>query len=202
MTADRKLSPHKRQAIVEAAIEEFHAHGFPATSMDAVAARAGVSKRTIYNHFQSKDDLFRAISAEACRRILELWEEPYDPARPLEAQLGAIAERKLDLLGSPDFLRLVRVTVAERVRRPEVAREAFEEIERGEHGATRWIRAAVQDGRLRVPDAVAANREFSALLKEFALWPQLFGTRPPLSAEERRAVVERSVALFLDHYRA
>lgn len=202
MSAERRLRDEKREAIVEAAIAEFHARGFPATSMDAIAAAAGVSKRTIYNHFASKDELFDAISGEACRRILELWDEPYRADRPLEEQLATIAERKLDLLGSPDFLRLVRVTMAERVRRPEVAREAFREIEKGEFGATCWIRAAAADGRLAVADPVEASRQFSALIKEFALWPQLFGSRPPLDADERAHVIETTVALFLDHYRA
>jgi len=199
---ERRLSDKKREAIVEAAIHEFHARGFPATSMDAIAATAGVSKRTIYNHFQSKDDLFRAISGEACRRILELWNEPYRPGDPLEEQLASIAHRKLDLMGSPDFLKLVRVTLAERVRRPEIAQEAFAEIEKGEFGATVWIRAAVADGRLNVPDPVEANRQFSALLKEFALWPQLFGSKPPLSDAERKHVVDTTVAMFLKHYGA
>ena len=198
--SERRLSDKKREAIVEAAIHEFHARGFPATSMDAIAATAGVSKRTIYNHFQSKDDLFRAISGAACRRILELWNEPYRPGEPLEEQLASIAHRKLDLMSSPDFLKLVRVTVAERVRRPEIAQEAFAEIEKGEFGATVWIRAAVADGRLNVPDPVEANRQFTALLKEFALWPQLFASKPPLTDKEREHVVATTVAMFLKHY--
>ena len=49
-----RLTERKRAAIVEAAIDEFRASGYEATSMDRIAARAEVSKRTVYNHFPSK----------------------------------------------------------------------------------------------------------------------------------------------------
>ena len=56
-----RLTDRKRDAIVQAAIVEFRDNGFEATSVDKVAARAEVSKRTLYNHFASKDELFAAI---------------------------------------------------------------------------------------------------------------------------------------------
>ena len=201
MSDPLKCTDRKRASIVEAAIAEFHARGFPATSMDAIAARAGVSKRTIYNHFASKAELFCSISSEACRRVLDQTVEAYRPDRPLEEQLAKIAEDKLDLMSSRDFQRLVRVTLAERVRRPQVAAEAFAEIEKGEYGATKWFRAAVADGRLAVDDPVRVSKQFVALLKEFAFWPQLFGTRPPLDEAERRSVIDEAVAMIVGLYK-
>lgn len=61
LAAPLRLTDRKRHAIVEAAIAQFRQHGFEATSMDRVAATAGVSKRTVYNHFPSKDALFGEI---------------------------------------------------------------------------------------------------------------------------------------------
>ena len=62
-----RLTDRKRDAIVQAAIGEFREHGFNGTSMDRVAAAADVSKRTVYNHFPSKEELFEAI-------LLLMWE--------------------------------------------------------------------------------------------------------------------------------
>ena len=62
MTAPLRLTDRKREAIIQAAIEAFRADGFEATSMDKIAAKAEVSKRTVYNHFPSKEELF----AESC----------------------------------------------------------------------------------------------------------------------------------------
>ena len=55
------LTNEKRAQIIEAAVSEFQELGFTGASMDRVAARADVSKRTVYNHFESKEALFRAI---------------------------------------------------------------------------------------------------------------------------------------------
>ncbi len=68
MTEKTRLSDRKHAAIIEAAVAEFDAQGFEATSMDCVAARAGVSKRTVYNHFASKEALFRQIRDALVRR--------------------------------------------------------------------------------------------------------------------------------------
>lgn len=57
---------------MQAAIEEFRQHGFNGTSMDRVAAAAEVSKRTVYNHFPSKEDLFEAI-------LMLMWERSRSP---------------------------------------------------------------------------------------------------------------------------
>lgn len=67
-----RLTDRKRDAIVQAAIEEFRQHGFNGTSMDRVAAAAEVSKRTVYNHFPSKEDLFEAI-------LMLMWERSRSP---------------------------------------------------------------------------------------------------------------------------
>ena len=55
--------------MLEAAIAEFQACGYQSASMDAIAAAAGVSKRTLYNHFSSKEALFRALAAEMGERV-------------------------------------------------------------------------------------------------------------------------------------
>src|SRR6266699_3180747 len=51
----------RRQAILDAALDEFAARGFAATRLDDVAARAGVAKGTIYLHFRDKQALFQEL---------------------------------------------------------------------------------------------------------------------------------------------
>ena len=69
----RKLlrRPERRASIVSAAARAFARTGFAATSMDDVAAEAGVTKMIIYQHFASKHDLYRAVLEQAGRRLGE-----------------------------------------------------------------------------------------------------------------------------------
>ena len=53
--------PNRRQAIIAAAEEVFDAHGYAATTVEQVAAKAGISKGNIYNYFRSKEDLFEQV---------------------------------------------------------------------------------------------------------------------------------------------
>ena len=78
------LTHRKREAILQAAISEFRAHGFAGTSMDRVAAVAEVSKRTVYNHFPSKDELFAAI-------LTQLWQRA-------QAMVARLAEKEEGLV--------------------------------------------------------------------------------------------------------
>jgi AcrR family transcriptional regulator len=57
----RKKQDQLKQRIVEAAYESFWRSGFRRTSIDTVAARAGLTKRTVYAYFRSKDDLLAAV---------------------------------------------------------------------------------------------------------------------------------------------
>ncbi len=64
--ARNKIVSPKRDAIVVAATELFLEHGFGDVSMDTIAAKAEVSKRTVYSHFENKAQLFEGVMGDAC----------------------------------------------------------------------------------------------------------------------------------------
>lgn len=65
-----------------AAIAEFRDNGFEVTSMDKIAATAGVSKRTVYNHFQSKEELFTEILHKLWSSSVAQLDVSYNSAHP------------------------------------------------------------------------------------------------------------------------
>lgn len=87
MTAPQRLTDRKREAIIQAAIAEFRANGYEITSMDKIAATAGVSKRTVYNHFPSKEELFAEILNQLWARISAEQVVTYSADQPLSGQL-------------------------------------------------------------------------------------------------------------------
>ena len=90
MTAPQRLTDRKREAIVAAAIAEFRENGFEVTSMDKIAATAGVSKRTVYNHFPSKEELFAEILHQLWASSVAQLDVSYASDRPLREQLRGL----------------------------------------------------------------------------------------------------------------
>ena len=196
-----RLTDRKRDAIVQAAIGEFREHGFNGTSMDRVAAAADVSKRTVYNHFPSKDELFEAILDHLWDRSHSLPDVAYDAARPLRAQLLAVLEQKMELLNDASFIDLSRVAIAEMMHTPERAQAMVARLSEKEEGLPRWVRAAQQDGALRAGvDPQYAAHQLHGMVKSFAFWPQLAMGQAPLTAAEQQQVLGDAVDMFLAFY--
>jgi TetR/AcrR family transcriptional regulator of autoinduction and epiphytic fitness len=195
-----KLTDRKRQAIVEAAIAEFRASGFESTSMDKIAATAGVSKRTVYNHFPSKDELFAQILHQLWCSTSALTETPYLPDVPLRQQLLEILGKKMELLQDAYFLDLARVAIAEAIHSPERGHEMVARLSSKEEAVTLWLRAAQADGKLRDAEPVLASHMLQGQLKAFAFWPQVTMNQPPLDQATQRKVIETTVDMFLAYY--
>jgi TetR/AcrR family transcriptional regulator, mexJK operon transcriptional repressor len=116
--------PTKQQCILKAAQEVFLELGYAAASMDAVAARANVSKATIYAHFDNKRSLFQAVIGRRCATAMALAiPETFTDARQALFYLARhILERSL----SPDALAIHRVVLSEAPRLPEVGEAYYE----------------------------------------------------------------------------
>ncbi|NQU61270.1 MAG: helix-turn-helix transcriptional regulator, partial [Rhodospirillales bacterium] len=87
--------------------------GFGSTSMDAIAAEAGVSKRTVYSHFENKETLFAAIMGDMCRIIGgSNPDEPIPDENP-ELVLNTVGLHILHSVMDPEALDVFRVVLAE-----------------------------------------------------------------------------------------
>ncbi|KWF34186.1 TetR family transcriptional regulator [Burkholderia diffusa] len=199
-TSPQRLTDRKRAAILAAAIEEFLAAGYDATSMDRIAARADVSKRTVYNHFASKEALFAAILHQLWDATLTASAPAYRADVPLRDQLLALLGRKLRLLNDEAFLALARVAIGAVIHSPERARDMVERMGEREEDVTIWIRAAAAAGRLSVTDPEFAAHQLHGLVKAFAFWPQVTMGQPPLGAQEQQKVAETAADMFLAYY--
>src|SRR6266850_5460657 len=98
----RRESAQLSDRILDVATMLFLSHGFGATSIEAVAKRAGISKRTFYHRFRGKEVLFEAV----VRRLIDLWTPPFDTAlfegAGLAETLHRAAEYMLDVALTPE----------------------------------------------------------------------------------------------------
>ncbi|VVM93231.1 TetR/AcrR family transcriptional regulator [Pseudomonas fluorescens] len=200
MTAPQRLTDRKREAIIQAAIAEFRAHGFEITSMDKIAATAGVSKRTVYNHFPSKEELFAEILNQLWARISAEQSVTYNRDQPLREQLRQMLQAKVQLMADENFLTLARVAIAATIHSPERAQNMIERMGEREEGLTVWIRAAQADGRLKPVDPEFAAHQVQGLLKTFGFWPQMSMGRAALDVDMQNTVAESALEMFLACY--
>src|SRR5258707_4234253 len=162
----RQEAVGKAAIILRAARGAFLANGFGAVSMDAVGREAGVSKATIYAHFGSKEELFGAVVADVAEQrfggfsALEL--DPLD----IEASLGTIARRFLDLVLSPEAVAVNRIIIGEVTRFP-VLGEVFWQSgpERNRNQIEGFLRRAAQAGSLTVDEPPLAPQQISSPLR-------------------------------------
>ena len=202
MTAPTRLTDRKREAIIQAAINEFRTSGFDVTSMDKIAATAGVSKRTVYNHFPSKQELFAEILHKLWTRISAEYDIVYHQDQPLREQLKALLQAKMRMLTDANFLDLARVAIAATIHSPERAHDMVTRLGEREEGLSLWIRAALNDGRLKPLAPEFAAQQLHGLLKSFAFWPQITLGQPPLPPTEQVTVIESALDMFLACYQA
>lgn len=145
----RPRDPTKDQAILSAAVALFMERGFEASSMDAIADRAGVSKPTLYARFHDKDALFSAAVQSKCESFLgsELFEE--QPGRDLRVGLLEIARQFLALVTDPDAVAMLVLINRESARAPQLARLFMETaVQPMKHHLERYIRRESEKGRL------------------------------------------------------
>lgn len=200
MSEPIRQTDRKREAILQAAIQEFRLNGFEATSMDRIAATATVSKRTVYNHFPSKDDLFAAI-------LLKLWQSAvsqddfrYQADKDLREQLETFLNNKMRLMCDPNFIDLARVAVAATIHTPDRARDMVERMNKREEGIFAWIKAAQSDGRLKAGDPGLMGDMLQSQLKALAFWPQVAMGKAPLEEAQQKELIELTAGMFLGYY--
>jgi TetR/AcrR family transcriptional regulator, mexJK operon transcriptional repressor len=189
VTPVRTVRAPKHDAILQAARRVFLREGYSA-SMDLVAAEAGVSKQTVYNHFGSKEGLFRAIVDHASGELLDVLAARDGARADPAATLEAIARRFLKLLLAPSHLALHRTLVAEAPRFPDLAREIY--LGGPAHAAkelAQYLAAESRKGTLAVADpALAAEQFFGAVCGHLQLRALLSPRDAPGEPEIERAI--------------
>lgn len=199
---DGAFPPGSKPAqILEAAGSLFLRDGFGAVSMDAVAREAGVSKATLYAHFESKDRLFSALVKLECARLFgEGVDCGLDGLSPAEG-LTLIGRRFVNLLMSPKAVAGHRIVVAEAARFPELARTFYEAgpgptIARVA-GYLAGLNAA---GALNVPEPALAAEQFLGLLKSHLHLRLLLGMQTAPAPDELERLIAAAVLLFVRGY--
>ena len=187
----RQLSPEKAETILGGAMQEFLACGYAATSMDRVAATAGVSKATVYSHFQDKEGLFKALIQQLVQKKFRSIFSPVedrnlqgDPA----ATLTQIANKVLDSgLGDSQYVNFMRLIMGESGRFPELARTFVRNIEAT---ACQFFKQYLHDQaeELQLPDPEATGRIFIGALVHYMIVQEMLHGKDIMPMDRDRLI--------------
>ena len=193
-----RQNANKREAILDAAVEEFQEHGLYGANMDRIAERAPASKRTVYKYFRTKEELFQAAVSVTLEQISTLKKIHYDSGRGLEDQLADFAQAKASIAENPTWLGLMRVALAAFIQDPYLLKTTLGKAEEGEDTLVTWLKAAQADGRLGVPNVELAAKMFWSMSAGVLLWPQVLHS--PMDPSIREILKGELVRLFLRNH--
>lgn len=191
----------ERQAILEAAKVLFVSKGYDGCSMNSIAAEAGVSKLTVYNHFSDKENLFcAAVQAKCAEQMPELFGEP--PANAsMEELLLSLARGFNQLINSPEAIAFSRLMVAQGGQNPQLSKLFFDAGPRRMlDQMERLFAHAQQSGALRFDNPRHAAEHFLMLVQGCVHFRLLLGCVEPLGEEGSERHVREVVELFLRAY--
>lgn len=174
---DPPTQQRKRRQVLDAAAGLFMAQGYGATSMDAVARAAGVSKATLYAYFAGKDELFAAIVGEVCSRHAEASGGAHDEdEEDLRAALAAIGRSYLSFLFRDDVMAIYRVVMAEGPRVPELGHAFFQSGPRKIIAwLSGWMAERQAQGTLAEGEPEMMAEQFLALLRTSGFMRRILG---------------------------
>ena len=193
----------KREQVLAGARRAFLREGFAATSTDAIAAEAKVSKRTLYSYYPGKEELFadvlRRLTIENPQTQVLASVEEMEPMglAELREALVVLATKVVSTMMDPDYLALLRTIIADTHRFPQLGEIYRSTVpERGFRVFLNLMERMRDRGTVDVPDAEAATRLFFGPIVTYTLLDGLFkpGEQPHPPAPEK---IEHIVDLYM-----
>jgi AcrR family transcriptional regulator len=188
-----------RDHILEAATALFFAHGYGAVSIEAVARKVGMSKRTFYHRFKDKAELFKAVMHRIVDGMRAGHPLPAFKDGNLEATLHQLAQLILHASLLPDAIALQRLILAEAARFPELA-TTVNAVGARQEGIT-FIASLLEKenkaGRMKIASPTFAAEEFLHMVMATPLRRAL-GLGKPMPPEELKEWAQNAVHLFLN----
>jgi TetR/AcrR family transcriptional regulator of autoinduction and epiphytic fitness len=187
-----------REIIVDAAQRLFLERGFGSVSMDELAEAAGVARRTLYNQFASKEEIFREMLLRVSGQLEGAFPPGIETQGDVEDVLRRIARMILELHKHPEYLGFLRMVVADSRRFPWIAEEFAAVMEPQTERFVRYLAHLTAMGILDCRNPMLAAHQFMGMLNELSLWPWMTG-RESVPVPEKD-IIEETIRMFLQHY--
>jgi AcrR family transcriptional regulator len=186
----------RRDAILDAALDEFSARGFAATRLDDVAKRADVAKGTIYLHFKDKESLFQELIRSKMAPVVGTLEATFATDLPLRLVIDKAIDVFVREVYGSHRKHLIRLIISEGPRFPALAefyyREVLSRILKSVRGL---LRRALERGELADDTLIRFPQLIGAPGIIAIIWSGLFDRFEPLDV---RAMMRAHFDRLLD----
>lgn len=190
----------KRSQIIKAATQLFTANGYAQVSMDAIVEAASVSKRTLYNYYESKDQLFLDAIKDQTETIWSAMAQK-EESLPLDKRLLAIAQELVTVGMAREPLALYRIVIAEAQRFPDLTKQFYDvSIGRAINTVADLLEQEAAAFGLVIDDAHRASEFFIDLLTGAAYMRVVLALDKPMPRKQIEAHATNAVATFLKIY--
>lgn len=185
--------------IVDAARHEFHVGGYAGTGMSAIAARAGVSTKTLYRLVPTKAELFRLVIRSRAGQFILAADELDDAAEDLAAGLERLLTAYGSLAFDPDVITVYRLVIGECGRFPELGQTFFEAAIRPTSRAIAdWLAGQCRRGSIKLDDPEQAADMLRGMMVMEPQRAALLGQAPPPDASAIAARAKACAKVFLE----
>jgi TetR/AcrR family transcriptional regulator of autoinduction and epiphytic fitness len=164
------------ESIISASLDEFMEKGVDRASMEGIAKRAEVSKRTLYKYFSNKDFIYDHIINILLESLSHFKLIPFSEEQEVEKQLDHIIDKKVEHITNPSYLKISRLVLSELLKGREIKPEHMQKFMESEMKFFAWLEDGKKLGILKedIPAEVMA-KQFHALIKGQIFYPTLFG---------------------------
>ncbi len=168
----------KKQDILLASIEIFVNEGFDRPTMDSIATRANVSKRTLYKHYPSKRSLLDSILIHLISNNQKALEFNFKKTDSLKDQLCHIITQKAKSLLEENNIKLAKIILSEYLKDEGLLKEQIEEVIKNETITIKWIQQNQEAGHINSDQSALDTLEFlNEIINGIIFFPMLFGKK-------------------------
>ena len=188
----------RREAILCAAHELFVEKGFDATTLNDIVGRSGGSLATVYDLFDNKPGILRALVCERSMSLDGALDEAIATRRPYHQALRMIAEEMLDKFLDPTYVGLFRVVVAQCAAHPDLGRQIYDAgpatcLAKG----AEYFATQIEAGTIASADPHAVSTMFFQMVCGQFHTQLVFGLPVELSAQERARHLDEVLPIFV-----
>lgn len=197
-THKRRKPPRKNAIVLAAAEQAFVEYGYAGTSVDEIAERAGVSKRTVYSNFETKEALYNEVVRKLCADVVPHEIDPQLLTGDPEKTLLRVSIAFLEALYQPRQVAFYQTVVADSRQFPDAGKMLFDgPIARTQLVFDHYFRKQVQRGVMEFRNVELAAAQFVAILKTNLHMCLMLSQPALISHRELEEIARSSLQVFL-----